>query len=48
MAQFFLGRAYFTGNGVVRDENEAVKWYRKAVEQGVAAVIEILKTLEEK
>ena len=32
-AQFNLGVAYYTGQGVPQDYTEAVKWYRKAAEQ---------------
>ncbi len=32
--QFYIGKCYFQGNGVAKDEAEAVKWYRKAAEQG--------------
>ena len=35
-AQFNLGRCYFYGQGVAKDEVEAVKWYRKAADQGNA------------
>ena len=35
--QFYLGRCYANGQGVAKDESEAVKWYRKAAEQGDAA-----------
>ena len=35
-AQYYLGRVYH-GNGVPEDDKEAVKWYRKAAEQGNAA-----------
>jgi len=35
-AQFDLGVCYFEGEGVVKDEQEAVKWYKKAAEQGFA------------
>ena len=28
---------YFTGQGVKQDKEEAVKWYRKAAEQGYAS-----------
>ena len=34
--QFYLGKCYAKGKGVVKDEREAVKWYRKAAEQGNA------------
>ena len=35
-AQFNLGWVYGNGQGVAKDEAEAVKWYRKAAEQGDA------------
>ena len=35
-AQYKLGRCYFFGVGVERDENKAVEWYFKAAEQGNA------------
>ena len=33
-AQFTLGRLYETGEGVPRDDAEAVKWFQQAAEQG--------------
>ena len=33
-AQCILGLFYANGNGVAKDEAEAVKWFRKAAEQG--------------
>ncbi len=36
MAQFSLGVMYENGEGVPQDYKEAVKWYRKAAEQGYA------------
>ena len=36
MAQDHLGNMYYWGNGVSQDYSEAVKWYRKAAEQGDA------------
>ena len=33
-AQCDLGYAYFTGNGVTKDEKQAVIWFRKAAENG--------------
>ena len=33
-AQHNLGNKYRHGEGVARDDTEAVKWYRKAAEQG--------------
>src|ERR1700688_3608287 len=35
-AQLDLGRAYEVGNGVLRNDERAVKWYRAAAEQGNA------------
>ena len=35
-AQFRLGSAYETGQGVGRDAGEAEKWYRRAAEAGLA------------
>ena len=36
-SQVELGRRYDKGEGVVKDQMEAVKWYRKAAEQNLAA-----------
>ncbi|WP_420831727.1 tetratricopeptide repeat protein, partial [Bathymodiolus japonicus methanotrophic gill symbiont] len=33
-AQYNVGLRYAKGEGVVQDEKEAAKWYRKAAEQG--------------
>ena len=33
-AQFLLGNAYYTGNGVEQDYNEAISWWHKAAAQG--------------
>ena len=35
-AQVGLGGLFYLGQGVAKDEVEAVKWYRKAAEQGIA------------
>ncbi len=35
-AQYNLGLMHANGEGMLRDEKEAVKWYRKAAEQGDA------------
>jgi len=35
-AQFNLGVMYANGEGLVKDQVQAVKWYRKAAEQGMA------------
>ena len=36
-AQFLLGLMYANGEGVPKDDAEAVRWYRLAAEQGLAA-----------
>ena len=36
VAQYNLGRFYFYGNGVPKDEREAAKWFHMAASQGVA------------
>ena len=36
-AQYWLGRCYYFGEGVAWDRAEAVKWFRKAAEQGDAS-----------
>lgn len=33
-SQFKIGKAYFSGVGVPKDNKQAVYWYRKAAEQG--------------
>ena len=39
-----IGRCYETGDGVGKDQAEAVKWYRMAAEQGIAdAAFELAK-----
>lgn len=35
-AQCVLGVMYYNGEGVLKDDEESVKWYRKAAEQGNA------------
>ncbi len=35
-AQFYLGRMYDNGQGVAKNEAEALRWFRKAAEQGHA------------
>jgi TPR repeat protein len=35
-AQYNLGVMYATGDGVLKDSAEAVKWFRKSAEQGIA------------
>jgi TPR repeat protein len=34
-AQAFLGMVYYFGRGAPQDYAEAIKWYRKAANQGV-------------
>ena len=34
LAQFVVGAMYHDGQGVPKDYKEAVKWYRKAADQG--------------
>ena len=46
-AQYFLGLMYDTGQGVPKDEVEAVKWYRKAADQGDAHVQNFLGNMYE-
>ena len=36
-AQYSLGNTYRRGQGVARDDAEAVRWYRKAADQGNAS-----------
>ena len=36
IAQVILADCYFDGEGVGKDEREAMKWYRKAADQGLA------------
>ena len=36
-AQVNLGVMYDNGEGVLQDDKEAVKWYRKAAEQGTVS-----------
>lgn len=43
--QFSLGRLYEAGNGVARDVEEAVRWYRLAAEQGHAGAQSALGNL---
>ena len=42
-AQNYLGYMYENGFGVTKNGNEAVKWYRKAAEQGVKDAADALK-----
>jgi TPR repeat protein len=45
-AQFEVGKCYWNGNGVPKDQTEALKWFRKAAAQGRnAAAQDFLKKL---
>jgi TPR repeat protein len=35
LAQRFLGRRYYSGEGVNQDCEEALKWFRKTADQGL-------------
>ena len=45
IAQYLLGLMYSRGQGVPQDDQEAVKWYRKAAEQGLAIAQDFLGTM---
>ena len=47
-AQYYLGHCYNMGEGVAQDKAEAVKWYRKAAEQGLEVAELVLKRLEQR
>jgi hypothetical protein len=36
LAQYNLGNCYYVGQGVAQDQAEAVNWFRKAADQGIA------------
>jgi hypothetical protein len=36
ISQLILGNCYYDGNGVLKDDVKAVKWYKKSAEQGIA------------
>ena len=44
-AQFNLGLMYFNGDGVTKDDVKAVKWFRKAANQGDEDAKEFLREL---
>tara|TARA_B100000809_G_scaffold144074_1_gene141637 strand:+ start:42 stop:566 length:525 start_codon:yes stop_codon:yes gene_type:complete len=46
VAQFSLGVMYYKGHGVPENDAEAVKWYRKAAEQGNEGAKKMLKALK--
>ena len=48
IAEYTLGNMYSAGKGVSRDYAEAVKWYRKAAEQGYVRAQESLGFMYEK
>ncbi len=45
VAQFLLGYNYVSGQGVPKDDAEAVKWFRKAADQGDAGAQDSLGRL---
>ena len=45
-AQYDLALAYYKGEGVAKDLEEAVKWFRKAADQGDALALWALEILE--
>ena len=47
-AQYNLGVMYDNGEGVPKDDAEAVKWYQKAADQGNADARSRLKALQDK
>ena len=47
-AQNYLGWMYSHGSGVRRNKVEAIKWYRKAAEQGDSEAKQALEELEAK
>ena len=44
-AQYNLGESYYYGKGVMRDIEQAVYWYRKAADQGLADAQKALQRL---
>ena len=47
-SQYELGFAYSLGFGTEQNDEESLKWYRKAAEQGHKEAIEFLEELEER
>ncbi len=47
-AQVSLGNCLASGSGVRKDDVEAVKWFRKAAEQGVTGRVYLGQSYEEK
>ena len=43
LAQYNSGQCYFSGNGMLMDKREAVRWYRLSVDQGVSIAHYMLK-----
>ena len=46
-AKLYLGHMYLHGNGVDKDESEALKWFGKAAEQGHAGAKENIRQLQQ-
>ena len=45
-AQFFLGNMYYEGQGVPKDDKQAVYWLKKSAEQGNTIAKTILNTIK--
>ncbi|MBP5561341.1 MAG: SEL1-like repeat protein, partial [Muribaculaceae bacterium] len=45
VAQYLLGLSYYVGRGVAQEDREAVKWLRKAAEQGHADAKKMLEIM---
>ncbi len=41
-----LGSMYYQGQGVEQNYKEAIKWYRKAADNGVDYAKEVLRNIE--
>ena len=46
-AQYRLGRCYLAGEDVIKDESEAIKWFRQAAEQGHEEARDALRQIED-
>ena len=44
-AQYTVADSYFHGKGVDADKNEAVKWFKRAAEQGLPEAQAVLQQL---
>ena len=48
LAQFILGIMYDFGNGVPENDTDAIRWYRRAAEQGNAKAQGMLERMNAK